>query len=124
MFDIPEPHWVACRGYVGELLEMETDWWPTPVGAPPVTVRRLTLRIDANTVVILERVKGDEWEICARPEGCGPTNEPPLRSKSGAMDDASVEAIERILKRGDRVELIPAKDGVKVVHIKRETVKT
>lgn len=32
-------------------------------------------------------------------------------------------AIESILAKGDRVELIPVKDGVKVVHIKRESVK-
>lgn len=31
--------------------------------------------------------------------------------------------IEAVLKKGDRVELIPTKDGVKVVRIKRETVK-
>jgi hypothetical protein len=29
-----------------------------------------------------------------------------------------------ILAKGDRVELIPVKDGVKVIHIKREEVKT
>lgn len=39
------------------------------------------------------------------------------------MDDKTIEIINRILARGDRVELIPTKDGVKVVHIKRETVK-
>lgn len=39
------------------------------------------------------------------------------------MDDKTIAIINRILARGDRVELIPAKDGVKVIHIKRETVK-
>lgn len=39
------------------------------------------------------------------------------------MDDKTIEIINRILARGDRVELIPTKDGVKVIHIKRETVK-
>lgn len=34
-----------------------------------------------------------------------------------------IRAIESILARGDRVELIPVKDGVRVVRIKRETVK-
>ena len=40
------------------------------------------------------------------------------------MDERTIKAIERILEKGDRVELIPSKDGVKVIHIKRETVKT
>lgn len=31
--------------------------------------------------------------------------------------------IEAILSKGDRVELIPVKDGVKIIHIKREEVK-
>ena len=28
-----------------------------------------------------------------------------------------------ILRQGDRVELIPTKEGIKIVHIKRENVK-
>lgn len=32
-------------------------------------------------------------------------------------------AIETILSRGDRVELIPGKDEVKVIHIKRNEFK-
>lgn len=35
-----------------------------------------------------------------------------------------IRAIESILARGDRVELIPVKDGVRVVRVKRESVKT
>ena len=34
-----------------------------------------------------------------------------------------IRTIESILARGDRVELIPVKDGVRVVRVKRETVK-
>ena len=34
-----------------------------------------------------------------------------------------VKAIEAILARGERVELIPTKDGVRVIRIKRETVE-
>ena len=34
-----------------------------------------------------------------------------------------IRAIESILARGDRVELIPVKDGARVVRVKRETVK-
>ena len=36
------------------------------------------------------------------------------------MTDAQVKAIEAVLAKGDRVELIPVKDGVKVIHIKRK----
>jgi len=34
-----------------------------------------------------------------------------------------IEAIEAVLRKGDRAELIPVKDGVKIIHIKREEVK-
>ena len=36
------------------------------------------------------------------------------------LDDRSVRAIEAILSKGDRVELIPVKDGFKVMRIHRE----
>lgn len=39
------------------------------------------------------------------------------------MTDQTIKAIEAILAQGDRVELIPTRDGIKVVHIKRENVK-
>lgn len=38
------------------------------------------------------------------------------------MDDKSLRKIEAVLRRGDRVELIPVKDGVKIIHIKREII--
>lgn len=38
------------------------------------------------------------------------------------LGDTAIKAIERILSAGQRVELIPVKDGVKVVKVKRETV--
>lgn len=34
-----------------------------------------------------------------------------------------IAAAERVLNRGDRVELVPLKDGVKVLRTKREEVK-
>lgn len=40
------------------------------------------------------------------------------------MDKKTVEMIEKLLEKGDRVELIPAKNGIKVIHIKRETIAT
>jgi hypothetical protein len=39
------------------------------------------------------------------------------------MDERLIERIKIILAKGDRVELIPIKDGVKVIHIKREEIK-
>ena len=39
------------------------------------------------------------------------------------MSDRMIKAIEAILAKGDRVELIPTKDGIKVVRVRRETVK-
>lgn len=39
------------------------------------------------------------------------------------MDEKTIKAAESILSRGERVELIPVKDGVKVVRVKREEVK-
>ena len=39
------------------------------------------------------------------------------------IGENSVQEIESILRNGDRVELIPVKDGVRVVRVKRETVK-
>lgn len=39
------------------------------------------------------------------------------------MDDKTIKAIETILAKDDRVELISVKDGVKVIHIKRKEVK-
>ena len=39
------------------------------------------------------------------------------------IDAAALSAIEAILRKGDRVEIIPVKDGVKIVRIRREVVK-
>lgn len=40
------------------------------------------------------------------------------------MDEKLLKAILLALKKGDRVELIPVKDGVKAVRVKREEIKT
>lgn len=40
------------------------------------------------------------------------------------MTVQTIKAIEAILVKGDRVELIPTKDGVKIVRIRREPIKT
>ena len=39
------------------------------------------------------------------------------------MDEATIKAAETVLSKGERVELIPVKDGVKVVRIRREEDK-
>lgn len=39
------------------------------------------------------------------------------------MDEKIWAAIKAILAKGDRVELIPVRDGVKIIHIKRREVK-
>lgn len=40
------------------------------------------------------------------------------------MDEKLIKAILLALKKGDRVELIPVKDGVKALRVKREELKT
>lgn len=35
----------------------------------------------------------------------------------------AIKAIEETLKKGDRIELIPIKDGIKIIHIKRKEIK-
>ena len=39
------------------------------------------------------------------------------------IDEKMIEKIKRILANGDRVELIPVKYGVKVIHIRRKEIK-
>lgn len=38
------------------------------------------------------------------------------------MNEQSIRMVEAILRRGERVELIPVKGGVKIIRIKREEV--
>lgn len=40
-----------------------------------------------------------------------------------ALESGDLPAINTVLAKGDRVELIPVKDGVKVVRVRREEVK-
>lgn len=40
------------------------------------------------------------------------------------LDDKSISAINYVIARGDRAEVVPIKDGVRVLRVKRETVKT
>lgn len=40
------------------------------------------------------------------------------------LDKKTIAAIEAVLSKGHRAEVIPVKDGVKVVHVRRDEVKT
>ncbi len=40
------------------------------------------------------------------------------------MDEKTIKAAEAILAKGDRVELIPVKNGVKVVRVRREEISS
>lgn len=39
------------------------------------------------------------------------------------MTEQTIKAIESILSKGCRVELIPVKDGVKVIQVQRKEIK-
>ena len=39
------------------------------------------------------------------------------------MTEQTIKAIESILSNGYRVELIPVKDGVKVIQVQRKEIK-
>ena len=39
------------------------------------------------------------------------------------LTDANIKAINSVLAKDQRVELIPTKDGVRVIRVKREEVK-
>lgn len=53
-----------------------------------------------------------------------PDREGPMERRQIRLTPEEVRAIESVLSREDRVEVIPVRDGVKIVHIRRETVKT
>lgn len=39
------------------------------------------------------------------------------------IDEKTIKAAESVLAKGDRVELIPVKGGVRVVRVRREEVR-
>ena len=47
-----------------------------------------------------------------------------MGSNSYTLTEAQLKAITEIIRRGDRVELIPVKDGVTILEIKRREIKT
>lgn len=44
-------------------------------------------------------------------------------SKDVKLSDKQISDIEKILAKGDRIELIPVKDGIKVIHEARKEIK-
>ena len=43
--------------------------------------------------------------------------------KKSLIDFQQLKSINRILSDGDRVEIIPVKDGVKIIRVKRQEIK-
>ena len=39
------------------------------------------------------------------------------------LTQEQIEAIERVVNRGDRVEIVPVRDGLKIMKVRRETIK-
>lgn len=46
-----------------------------------------------------------------------------MKENERILSETDIKKAEATLKKGDRVELIPVKDGVKVVRVRREEVK-
>lgn len=38
--------------------------------------------------------------------------------------DEQIQAILKVLKKGDRIELIPVKDGIKIMNVRKNELKT
>ena len=39
------------------------------------------------------------------------------------LTEQQILLIERIVNKGDRVEVVPVKDGLKILHVRREEAK-
>lgn len=46
-----------------------------------------------------------------------------MDKQSVKLEPLQIASIERTLEKGDRVELIPVKGGVKVVRVRRDEIK-
>jgi flagellar biogenesis protein FliO len=47
-----------------------------------------------------------------------------MSMKQVKLESNTIKSIESTLAKGERVEIIPVKDGVKVVRVKRETIQS
>lgn len=63
----------------------------------------------------------DFWAPIPNPEQA--SGEENKMQEAPKLKPGIYEKIESILSKGDRVELIPVKDGVKVVRVRREEIK-
>ena len=61
------------------------------------------------------------WQTTRRPTGTSLRMKRKM-DKNINLTQYTIRSIETVLEKGDRVELIPVKDGVKVIHIKRKVV--
>lgn len=44
-------------------------------------------------------------------------------NKEVKLSEKQISDVEKILAKGDRIELIPVKDGIKVIHEVRKEIK-
>jgi hypothetical protein len=47
-----------------------------------------------------------------------------LNCEKKQITEKQKTAIEKALQKGDRVELIPVKDGIKIMHVRKNELKT
>lgn len=47
-----------------------------------------------------------------------------MKSDEKQITDEQKKAIEKALTKGDRIELIPVKDGIKIMYVRRNELKT
>lgn len=76
----------------------------------------------------LKREKLSVWQLC-RAEELHMADEKTLRGNQtgGRMEkrnltNETIKAIETVISKGDRAEVVPVKDGVKVLRVSRETI--
>lgn len=46
-----------------------------------------------------------------------------MNNEKCKLTPSDIKAIESVLAKDDRAEVVPVKDGVRILHIRRETVK-
>lgn len=73
------------------------------------------LCVDIDSFVGAEAVSSERVQIAKRAAAY---------VRENYMDEKTIEAIKSVLAKGDRVELIPVKDGVKVIQVRRKEIKT
>lgn len=82
----------------------------------------------SNPILTEMNKRAGETE-CLKSEELLRTDRNKIGTEGQPMDDArkltgaQIKAIEKTLSKGDRVEIIPQRDGLKLVHIRREELK-